>query len=53
MAKKHLKNKPCIMYNSESLECVESFKYLDLEVPSHHRCNECETHHVEEGNRAY
>ena len=36
-------DKPCIMYNNESLECVESFKYLGLKVPSNHRWNECAT----------
>ena len=27
------KDKPCIMYNNEPLETVESFKYLGLNVP--------------------
>ena len=31
------RDKPCIIYNNEPLECVESFKYLVLEVPSNHR----------------
>ena len=35
------------MYNNEPLECVESFKYLGLEVPSNHRCR------LEAGKRAY
>ena len=29
------------MYNIEPLDCVENFKYLGLDVPSNHRCNEC------------
>ena len=37
------KDKPCIMYNNDPLECVESFTYLGLEVPSNHRWNECAT----------
>ena len=27
------RDKPCIMYNNEPLECGESFTYLGLEVP--------------------
>ena len=41
------------MYNNEPLECVESFKYLGLEVPSNHRWNECATCRLEAGKRAY
>ena len=47
------RDQPCIMYNSEPLECVESFKYLGLEVPSNYRWNECATHRVEANKRAY
>ena len=39
--KSQKEDKPYIMYNNEPLETVESFKYLGLEVPSNHRCNEC------------
>ena len=35
------------------LECVESFKYLGLEVPSNHKWNECATRRLEAGKRAY
>ena len=31
----------------------ESFKYLGLEVPLNHRWNECATHRLEAGKRAY
>ena len=34
LVKSQKRDKPCIMYNIEPLECVESFKYLGLEVPS-------------------
>ena len=43
----------CIMYNNQPLECVQSFKYLGLEAPSNHRWNECVTHRLEAGKRAY
>ena len=33
LVKSKKKDKPCIMYNNEPLDCVESFKYLGLEVP--------------------
>ena len=45
--KSQKRDKPYIMYNNEPLECVESFKYLGLEVPSNHRWNECATCHLE------
>ena len=32
---------------------MESFKYLGLEVPLNHRWNECATHRLEAGKRAY
>ena len=35
------------------LICVASFKYLDLEVPSNRRWNECATHYLEAGKRTY
>ena len=38
------------MYNNKTLECVESFKYLGVEVPSNHRGF---TRHLEAGKRAY
>ena len=41
------------MYNNEPLECVESFKYHGLEVPSNHRWNECATRHIEARKREY
>ena len=47
------RDKPCIMYNNEPLECVESFKYLGLEVPSNHRWNECATRRLKGGKRTY
>ena len=34
--KSQKKDKPCIIYNDNLLECVESFKYLGLEVLSNH-----------------
>ena len=53
VVKRQKSNKPCIIYNNEPLKCVESFKYLVLEVPSNYRWNECVTHRIEEGKRAY
>ena len=53
LVKSQKRDKPCIMYNNEPLECVESFKYLGLEVPSNHRWNECATRRLEAGKRAY
>ena len=47
------RDKACIIYNNEPLECVESFKYLGLEVPSNHRWNECAARCLEAGKRAY
>ena len=32
---------------------VQSFKYLDLQVPLNHRWNECATRRLEAGNKAY
>ena len=40
LVKSQKRDKPCIMYNNESLECVESFKYIVLEVTSNHRWND-------------
>ena len=37
LVKSKKRDKPCIMYNNEPLKCVESFKYLGLEVPSNHK----------------
>ena len=34
LVKSPKKDRPCIIYNNEPLECVESFKYLGLEVHS-------------------
>ena len=53
LVKSQKRVKPCIIYNNEPLECVESFKYLGLEVPSNHRWNECATRRLEAGKRAY
>ena len=53
LVKSQKRDKPCIMYNNEPLECVESFKYLGLEVPSNHKWNECATRRLEAGKRAY
>ena len=53
LVKSQNKEKPCIMYNNEPLESVKSFKYLGLEVLSNHRWNECASHHLEAGKRAY
>ena len=50
LVKSHKRDKPCIMYNNEPLECVESFKYISLEVPSNHRWNECAIRRFEGGN---
>ena len=47
------RDKPCIVYNNEPLDCVESFKYLGLEVSSNHRWNECATRCLEAGKQAY
>ena len=48
------KKKPYIMYNNEPLKCVESFKYLGLDVCSNYRWNECVTHtRLEGGKRTY
>ncbi|MCO5609736.1 hypothetical protein L7F22_063968 [Adiantum nelumboides] len=35
------KEKPCIVYNKEPLEVVESFKYLGLEVSTNHKWKDC------------
>ena len=51
--KSQKRDKSCIMYNNDPLECVESFTYLGLEVPSNHRWNECATRRLEVGKRAY
>ena len=53
LVKSQKRDKLCIMYNNEPLDCVESFKYLGLQVPSNHRWNECATHRLEAGKRAY
>ena len=47
------KEKPCIMYNNETLEVVESFKYLGLEIPTNHKWHECAMRRLEAGKRAY
>ncbi|MCO5583232.1 hypothetical protein L7F22_037140 [Adiantum nelumboides] len=47
------KVKPCIVYNKEPLEVVESFKYLGLEVPANHKWKECAMQRLEAGKRAY
>ncbi|MCO5605801.1 hypothetical protein L7F22_059985 [Adiantum nelumboides] len=47
------KEKPCIVYNKEPLEVVESFKYLGLEVPANHKWKDCAMRRLEAGKRAY
>ena len=47
------KENPCIVYNNEPLEVVESFKYLGLEIPHNHKWNECAMRRLEAGKRAY
>ncbi|MCO5599234.1 hypothetical protein L7F22_053335 [Adiantum nelumboides] len=46
------KEKPCIVYNKESVQVVESFKYLDLEVTANHKWKDCAMRHLEAGKRA-
>ncbi|MCO5548233.1 hypothetical protein L7F22_001690 [Adiantum nelumboides] len=46
------KEKPCIVYNKEPLEVVESFKYLGLEVPANHKWKDCAMQRLEAGKRA-
>ncbi|MCO5587893.1 hypothetical protein L7F22_041845 [Adiantum nelumboides] len=53
LVKTNHKEKPCIVYNNETLEVVESFKYLGLEVPSNHKWHECAMRRLEVGKRAY
>ena len=47
------KEKPCIVYNNEPLEVVDSFKYLGLEVPSNHKWHECAMWGLEVKKMAY
>ncbi|MCO5560476.1 hypothetical protein L7F22_014091 [Adiantum nelumboides] len=47
------KEKPCIVYNKEPLEVVESFKYLGLEVLINHKWKDCAMRRLEVGKRAY
>ena len=42
----------CVQQN-ETLEVVESFKYLGLEVPANHKWHECAMRRLEAGKRAY
>jgi len=53
LVKTNHKEKPCIVYNNETLEVVESFKYLGLEVPANHKWHECAMRLLEAGKRAY
>ena len=53
LAKIQNKDKLRIIYNNELLEIVESFKYLGLEALLKYRWNECSTHHLDAGKRAY
>ncbi|RYA37889.1 hypothetical protein DD603_24155, partial [Enterobacter cloacae complex sp. 2DZ2F2B] len=53
LVKTNHKEKPCIVYNNETLEVVESFKYLGLEVPSNHKWKDCAMRRLEAGKRAY
>ncbi|MCO5599235.1 hypothetical protein L7F22_053336 [Adiantum nelumboides] len=46
------KEKPCIVYNKESVQVVESFKYLGLEVTANHKWKDCAMRHLEAGKRA-
>ncbi|MCO5596586.1 hypothetical protein L7F22_050651 [Adiantum nelumboides] len=47
------KEKPCIVYNKEPLEVVESFKYLGLEVLANHKWKDCAMRRLEAKNKAY
>ncbi|MCO5550705.1 hypothetical protein L7F22_004195 [Adiantum nelumboides] len=47
------KEKPCIVYNKEPLEVVESFKYLGLEVPANHKWKDCAMRCLEAEKRTY
>ena len=47
------KKNPCIVYNNEPLEVVESFKYLRLEIPHNHKWNKCAMQRLEAGKGAY
>ena len=54
MLVKTLKNeKPCIVYNNQPLEVIDSFKYLGLKVPSNHKWKGCAMQCLEAKNRAY
>ena len=53
LVKTNHKEKPCIIYNNEVLEVVESFKYLGLEVPANHKWHECAMRHLEAGKKSY
>ncbi|MCO5568183.1 hypothetical protein L7F22_021879 [Adiantum nelumboides] len=47
------KEKPCIVYNQEPFEVVESFKYLGLEVSANNKCKDCAMWRLEARKRAY
>ncbi|MCO5562389.1 hypothetical protein L7F22_016016 [Adiantum nelumboides] len=47
------KEKPCIVYNKEPLEVVESFKYLGIGVLANHKWKDCAMQSLEAKKRAY
>ncbi|MCO5570377.1 hypothetical protein L7F22_024097 [Adiantum nelumboides] len=47
------KEKPCIVYNKEPLEVVESFKYLGLDILANHKWKDCAMRCLEVKKRAY
>ena len=53
LVKTHNKETPCIVYNKEQLEVVESFKYLGLKVPANHKWHKCAMQRLEARKRAY
>ena len=53
LVKNQKRDRPCIMSNNEPFECVESFKYPKLEVPSNHKWNKCTIRRFEAAKRAY
>ena len=53
LAKTLRTDQPLIVYNGKSIETVESFKYLGLEVPANYKWRECAMRRLEAGKRAY
>ena len=48
-----IKNQPILMYNGQSLEVVDCFKYLGINIPSNHMWETCAQSKMEAGTPKY